>query len=447
MNEIKIPALGESVGEVAIGSWLKNEGDAVAKDENVVVIESDKATLELTAPAAGVLAEIRRHAGETAAVGEVIGRIEVSQRSDTEAVHHSKAQPQTGTAANSEERLPSAADEKNGPGMAAEKTEAQPETRRAPRPIIIGAIAEERSDGNGAEPGQRKDTTARPEPKPKPGASKSAAEENHRAKKESEQRERPQQGKDTDFGKGDSPLSGRGTIALQRHERAVPLSPVRRAIAKRLVQAKQEAALLTTFNEIDMSAVKALREQERDHFQEKHGTRLGYMSFFVKAAVAGLKLVPQLNAELRGDTLVYHEEVNIGIAVGSGKGLVVPVLRGADRLSFAEIEKQIADFARRAEENRLSPQDFENGTFTISNGGIYGSLLSTPIVNPPQSAILGMHAIIDRPIASNGSVVVRPMMYVALTYDHRTVDGREAVQFLRHVKECIEVPARLLLEV
>jgi 2-oxoglutarate dehydrogenase E2 component (dihydrolipoamide succinyltransferase) len=222
---------------------------------------------------------------------------------------------------------------------------------------------------------------------------------------------------------------------------------LRRTVARRLVEAQHAAALLTTFNEIDMSSVIALRKEFQEAFQLKYGTRLGFMSFFVKAVIEALKLVPPLNAEVRGDDVVYHNYFDIGIAIGSGKGLVVPVLRNAERLSFAEIEKAIADFAGRARENKLKPEELQGGTFTISNGGVYGSLLSTPIVNPPQSGVLGMHTIQDRPVALEGSVVIRPMMYVALTYDHRIVDGREAVAFLRRIKELIEQPARMLMEV
>jgi 2-oxoglutarate dehydrogenase E2 component (dihydrolipoamide succinyltransferase) len=227
----------------------------------------------------------------------------------------------------------------------------------------------------------------------------------------------------------------------------VAMSPLRRRVAERLVAAQQQAALLTTFNEIDMSEAMALRRQYRDLFQQKYGIRLGFMSFFVKASVEALKLVPQVNAEIRGNDIVYKNYYDIGVAVGSGKGLVVPVLRGAERMSFAEIETAIADFARRAQENKLTLDELEGGTFTISNGGIYGSLLSTPIVNPPQSGILGMHAIQDRPIARDGNVVIRPMMYAAVTYDHRIVDGREAVAFLRRIKEIVEDPPRMLLEI
>jgi 2-oxoglutarate dehydrogenase E2 component (dihydrolipoamide succinyltransferase) len=226
----------------------------------------------------------------------------------------------------------------------------------------------------------------------------------------------------------------------------VPMSPLRRRVAERLVEAQQTAALLTTFNEIDLSAVIALRRSHRETFQRKHGVKLGFMSFFVKSVIEALKQVPQLNAEIRGTDIIYHNRFDIGVAIGGGKGLVVPVVRGADRMSFADIERAIEDFGRRAMENKIKLDELQGGTFTISNGGIYGSLLSTPIVNPPQSGILGMHAIQERPVARDGQVVIRPMMYVALTYDHRLVDGREAVLFLVRVRELVEEPARMLLE-
>lgn len=230
-------------------------------------------------------------------------------------------------------------------------------------------------------------------------------------------------------------------------EEIVPMSPLRRRVAERLVEAQHTAALLTTFNEIDMSAVMALRQQHKESFQQRHGVKLGFMSFFVKAVIESLKQTPQINAEIRGTDIVYHNYFDIGIAIGGGKGLVVPVLRGADRMSFAEIELAIEDFGRRARDNKIKIEELQGGTFTISNGGIYGSLLSTPIVNPPQSGILGMHAIQERPVARQGQVVIRPMMYIALTYDHRIVDGREAVLFLRHIKELLEEPSRMLLEI
>jgi 2-oxoglutarate dehydrogenase E2 component (dihydrolipoamide succinyltransferase) len=232
-----------------------------------------------------------------------------------------------------------------------------------------------------------------------------------------------------------------------REEEAVPMSLLRRRVAERLVQAQQTAALLTTFNEIDMTAVMDLRRAHQETFQQRHTVKLGLMSFFVKAAIEALKLIPELNAEIRGAEVVYRHYYDIGIAIGSGRGLVVPVLRNAERLGFGEIETAIADFATRAQTKRLTLEELQGGTFTVTNGGIYGSLLSTPIVNPPQSGILGLHAIQDRPVARDAQVVIRPMMYVALTYDHRLVDGREAVTFLKHVKMCIEDPARMLLEI
>jgi 2-oxoglutarate dehydrogenase E2 component (dihydrolipoamide succinyltransferase) len=232
-----------------------------------------------------------------------------------------------------------------------------------------------------------------------------------------------------------------------RNDEAVPMTPMRQRIAERLVDAQRNAALLTTFNEIDMSGVIALREEHQEAFRAKHGVRLGFMSFFVKAVIDALKALPRINAEIRHGNIVYHHYYDIGVAVGSGKGLVVPVLRNAERMGFADIEKAIADFGARAKENKIKIEELEGGTFTISNGGVYGSMLSTPIVNPPQSGILGMHAILDRPIAHKGQVVIRPMMYVALTYDHRLVDGREAVTFLKRVKECVEKPERMWLDV
>lgn len=239
-----------------------------------------------------------------------------------------------------------------------------------------------------------------------------------------------------------------GTGAGDRQEEAVPMSPLRRSIARRLVEAQGTAALLTTFNEVDMSEVMALRQAYKDAFQERYeGTRLGFMSFFVKAVIDALKLIPQLNAEIRDNSIVYKNYYDIGVAVSSKKGLIVPVIRNAERLSFAELERAIADFGKRAQSNKITPEELQGGTFTISNGGVFGSLMSTPIVNPPQSGVLGMHAIQERPVARNGEVVIRPMMYVALTYDHRIVDGREAVTFLKRVKEAVEQPARMLLEV
>ncbi|MDZ7705318.1 MAG: 2-oxoglutarate dehydrogenase complex dihydrolipoyllysine-residue succinyltransferase [Trueperaceae bacterium] len=232
-----------------------------------------------------------------------------------------------------------------------------------------------------------------------------------------------------------------------RQEEAVPMSPLRRKIAERLVEAQQTAALLTTFNEIDMSYMMAIRNEYKELFEKEHGVRLGFMSFFVKAAIDALKRIPQINAEIRGNEIIYKNYYDIGVAVSSKKGLLVPVIRNAERLSFADIEKTIGDFGQRAQKNKLAPEELQGGTFTISNGGVFGSLMSTPIVNPPQSGVLGMHSVQQRPVAIDGKVEIRPMMYVALTYDHRIVDGREAVTFLKRIKEAIEAPARMLIEV
>jgi 2-oxoglutarate dehydrogenase E2 component (dihydrolipoamide succinyltransferase) len=296
---------------------------------------------------------------------------------------------------------------------------------------VIAEIEPGAADGDESRPPPARKTERKPEPEApvtKPSASVEANRPAAQAEKKPE-------------------IRPPGAGAADRQEEIVPMTPLRRKIAERLVQAQQEAALLTTFNEIDMSAVIALRRRYREEFQAKHGTRLGFMSFFVKASIEALKLVPQVNAEVRGHEVVYRNYYDIGVAVGGGKGLVVPVLRNAERMSFAEIEAAIADFAKRAQENRLRIEELEGGTFTISNGGIYGSMLSTPIINPPQSGVLGMHAIQDRPVARDSNVEIRPMMYVALSYDHRIVDGREAVTFLKRIKDIVEDPQRIMLEV
>ncbi|MGH7828807.1 MAG: 2-oxoglutarate dehydrogenase complex dihydrolipoyllysine-residue succinyltransferase [Candidatus Binatia bacterium] len=407
MIELKIPEVGESITEVEIGEWLKFEGERVEKDENVVVIETEKVTVELPAPAAGIVTGILKRSGEKAGVGEVIGRIE----------------PQAGGPAKTK---PVERKESPGDGKERERAKGSPSKSEVRvMPAARRALAEH---------GVRADEVQ-------------ASGPGNRLLKEDVARhvERQEADRDTEAGGEKAPPTP--VPAPQRGEEVVPMSPLRREIAKRLVAAQQSAALLTTFNEIELSAVNALRAEHRSRFEEKYGIKLGLMSFFVKAATDALKLVPQVNAKIRGNDIVFHNYYDIGVAIGSGKGLVVPVLRNAERMSFAEIELAIADFARRAQENKLKLEELQGGTFTISNGGIYGSLLSTPSVNPPQSGILGMHAIQERPVARDGAVVVRPMMYVALTYDHRIIDGREAVTFLRRIKEAIEDPARMLLEV
>lgn len=372
--ELKVPSVGESITEVVIGAWHKAVGDRVARDEDLVELETEKATVDVPSPAAGVLAKILKQAGETAAVGEVLGYLDEGSDSGS-------AQPQSGGRA---KQVAPRSDDRPG------------KSSQAPRAETSAGIAI-----------------------PVPIARTAAIEP--------------------------APTPSLGT-STEREEKIVPMSPIRRRIAQRLVQAQQTAALLTTFGEIDLSAVILLRQKYKERFQEKYGVKLGFMSFFVKAVVDALTEVPQVNSEVRGNDLIYRNYFDIGVAVGSEKGLFVPVLRNAERMSFAEIERAIADFGRRAAQGQLKVEELQGGTFTISNGGVYGSLLSTPIVNPPQSGILGMHAIQDRPVVREGAIVIRPMMYVALTYDHRVIDGKEAVTFLNRVREIIEDPSRLLIE-
>ncbi len=394
---LKVPSLGESVRQATVGAWLKKEGDPVLADEPLVEVESEKATVALPAPAQGVLTKVIRKTGETVAIGEVIGELEEGARA------------QAG----------------RGNGATADTTPTAPPTsRRAPpsarRLMAERGISPDAVEASGPRGQVRKEDVLRAIESPahaKPPAPPPAP----------------------------APAQRDGAGA---RERVVPMSSLRRTVARRLVEAQHTAAILTTFNEVDMSRVLALREKHGEEFHLKHAVKLGFMSFFVKAAVEGLRAFPSVNAEVRGTDVVYKDHYDVGVAVGGGKGLVVPVVRSADALSFAEIEKAVADLARRARENRITMDDLEGGTFTISNGGIYGSLLSTPILNPPQSGILGLHKIEKRAVvAADDRIVVRPMMYLALSYDHRIVDGREAVSFLVRVKEEIEDPERILLEV
>ena len=422
--ELKVPEVGESVTEVYLGDWLKSEGDFVEEGEPLIELESEKATFELPAPSAGKLAKILKQAGEQASVGEVIGRFE---KGDGKEPSQSKQQK-------TEEQEPKTENQKPSQEKAAEKKPAaqrrsgsetippiETETRVMPAAArLLQEHGLEAEDIEGTGPGGRllkEDVLHHLEAAPAAPEQKSA------------------------------PRRREPASSGDREEERVPFSPIRRRIAARLVEAQQTAALLTTFNEIDLSAVKELRQEYRETFLKEYGVKLGFMSFFVKAAVDALQRIPQLNAEIRGDAIIYRNYYDIGIAIGSEKGLIVPVLRDAHLKSFAEIEQAIEDFSQRARRNELKVNELKGGTFTISNGGIYGSLLSTPIVNPPQSGVLGMHAIQDRPVVRKGEIVVRPMMYVALTYDHRIVDGREAVTFLKRIKDVIEHPARLLIEI
>ena len=437
--ELTVPAVGESINEVFIGTWLKKEGDSVEKDEALVEVETDKATLEIPASVAGTLSKILKKEGDSADIGEVIAHI--SEGGAAEAAE--KVETKQDAKPDAKKVEPKAEKEASTSAVDTEEAEAESGEGAEGEGFVMPA-AQRLLDENGISadsvkgrgPGGR----ILKEDVQKVLENKSAKDD---SKAETKQTEAKQPQNKQPEPKRDAPAPQTGV----REEETVPMSPLRRTIARRLVEAQQTAALLTTFNEIDMSTMMALRSEYKDLFEKRYSIRLGFMSFFIKATIDALKQFPAINAEIRDDGIVYKNYYDIAIAVSSKKGLVTPVIRNAERLSFAEIEAKIADFGARAQTNKLSPDELTGGTFTISNGGVFGSLMSTPIVNPPQSGVLGMHAIQERPVAINGEVVIRPMMYVALTYDHRIVDGREAVTFLKRIKEAIETPARMLLEV
>ena len=409
--EIKVPALGESVNEATVAKWFKAVGDSVAMDEPIVELETDKVTLEVPAGAAGTLSEMRVAAGETVTVGAVLGII------------GGAGAPKAAVAA-----APAPVAVKASPPPAAPPPPAaKPATAPTPGPAARKMMAEAKLEpsavaGTGKDGRVTKgDVMARDDQAPAPAARPAPA-----PAPVAETRQIPR--------------------APGEREERVRMTRLRKRIAERLKYAQDTAAILTTFNECDMTQVMALRERFRDSFEKKHKVRLGFLSFFVKACIAALKEIPAVNGEIDGDDIVYKNRYDIGVAVSAPQGLVVPVVRDADRMNFAELERTIAELGVRARDGKLAIQDLTGGTFTISNGGVFGSLLSTPILNPPQSGILGMHKIQPRPMAIGDKVEVRPMMYTALSYDHRIVDGREAVTFLVRVKECIEDPQRLLLD-
>ncbi|MGB7345899.1 MAG: 2-oxoglutarate dehydrogenase complex dihydrolipoyllysine-residue succinyltransferase [Pirellulaceae bacterium] len=412
--KVEIPTVGESITEVQVGQWLKSEGDWVAVGEDLVEIETEKASVQIPSPAEGFLEAISKQADEFSAVGEVIAQIRVAPNpaagGGSDSSNPASSDAAKGASASSGDGgfvMPAAQRLLSENGLSASDVQGSGPGGRILKEDVVAALESKKS----APAAVAKTAVAPPAPpRPKP------------------------------------PSSLMTDSAPHRSEEVKPLSMLRRTIANRLVEAQQTAALLTTFNEVNMKPVMDIRKKYKDAFLQKHGVKLGFMSFYAKAAVEALRAFPAVNAEIRDGSAIYRNYHDIGIAIGGGKGLVVPVLRNVERMTFAEIEWTIGDFARQAGENRLQPEDLMGGTFTISNGGIYGSLLSTPIVNPPQSGILGLHSIQDRPMAVNGEVVILPMMYLALTYDHRIVDGREAVGFLKTIKDVIEDPARLFLE-
>ena len=408
--EIKVPAMGESVTEATIARWLKREGEAVQKDEPLVELETDKVSVEVPSPAAGVLEHINVQQGGTVGVGSVLGAVAegaaAAKPAKAEAPKPAKAQPAKSEAPKEQAKA------------------AQPAAAPPPPPPSVRRIAEEEKLDTSAMAGSGKHGQVTK-------ADALAALEAARAAPPA----RPQ-----------APSAPPGPRPRAEREERVPMTRLRKTIALRLKESQDIAAQLTTFNEVDMSHVMALRSTYKDSFEKKHGVKLGFMGFFVKACIAALKEIPAVNAEIDGDDIVYKNYYDIGVAVSTERGLVVPVVRDADMASLAGVEKQINEFASRARDNKLKLEDLLGGTFTITNGGVFGSLMSTPILNMPQAGILGMHKIQNRPVAIGDKVEIRPMMYLALSYDHRLVDGREAVTFLVRVKENIEDPQRLLLD-
>jgi 2-oxoglutarate dehydrogenase E2 component (dihydrolipoamide succinyltransferase) len=413
---IVVPEVGESIVDARIAKWLRKEGDAVAAGDPLVELETDKIDLEVSAPQAGVLSRIDRRDGDDVKVGEVLGVIEDAKLAAGASAPASPAPPAPAPP------RPDAAVAR--PAPAAKTTRATPTARKAAEQFDVD-LAQVRGSGDAGRVMRRDVEQAAAGAPPA----------------------QPAEGPDARRARPAPPVSeAPGRPAGERTEERVRMSKRRATIAKRLVEAQSTAAMLTTFNEVDMSAIMALRERHKQAFKERHGVSLGIASFFVRASTGALREFPRLNAEIQGDEMVLKHYFDIGVAVGASEGLVVPVLRDADQMSFARIEHQIRDFARRAEDGTLSIADLKGGTFTMTNGGVFGSLLSTPILNPPQVGILGLHKIQQRPVGVNGQVVLRPMMYLALTYDHRIVDGAEAVRFLVRVKELVEDPGALLLE-
>jgi 2-oxoglutarate dehydrogenase E2 component (dihydrolipoamide succinyltransferase) len=429
---IVVPEVGESIVDARVAKWLRKEGETVAVGDPLVELETDKIDLEVAAPQAGVLSRIDRKDGDDVKVGEVLGMIEDAVAGAGQRVAAAGAAPSsTATEA---------------PAASLAVAAAPPEKAAAPAPAAKTAVA----DKTRATPTARKAAQEREVDLSRVQGSGDAGRVMRRdVEQAAGSSETPR------VAPTPEPATARATPAVSevqrpaagdRTEERVRMSKRRATIARRLVEVQTTAAMLTTFNEVDMSAVMALRERHKQPFKERHGVGLGIASFFVKGSIGALRSFPRINAEIQGDEMVLKHYYDIGVAVGASEGLVVPVLRDADRLSFSQIEQQIRDFAKRAEDGTLSLADLKGGTFTITNGGVFGSLLSTPILNPPQVGILGLHAIQQRPVAVNGQVVIRPMMYVALTYDHRIVDGSEAVQFLVRIKQLVEDPGALLLD-
>lgn len=450
-TDVKVPALGESITEGTLAQWLKKAGESVAADEPIASLETDKVTVEVPSPAAGVLTETLVSEGDNVEVGAVIARIdENGEPAPSDAASGGEgATPADEKGAESTNINPAGAGEtpqlresEHAPHPAADDDTSSGDAIMTMSPAVRRAVLEHHVDptrikGTGKDGRLTKDDVLAAAKAQKEGAPATAAAQAPEAKAPSEDQQ----------AKGPPPaLRPAPGDNGERKEERVRMSRLRQTVARRLKEAQEEAAMLTTFNDVDMTAVMEARSRYKELFEKKHGIRLGFMSFFVKAVALATRDVPAVNASIEGDEIVYHDYLDVSIAVSAPKGLVVPVVRNAQAMSFAEIEQTIAEYGRRAKEGTLTAEEMQGGTFTISNGGVFGSLLSTPILNPPQSAVLGMHRIEERPIARDGQVVIRPMMYLALTYDHRLVDGREAVTFLVRLKEAIEDPTRLLID-
>jgi 2-oxoglutarate dehydrogenase E2 component (dihydrolipoamide succinyltransferase) len=432
LHDVKVPQLSESVAEAALLQWKKQPGEAVAQDEILIEIETDKVVLEVPAPAAGVLSEHVKANGDMVVSDEVIARIDTDAKAGAvsptakpaDSVKTAPAGPTAAAAGSMAAALPAAAKLMAETGVSV--AQGSGKGGRITKGDVLAAQSAQGAVGPastavGASPAASSSTSGSPAAIPAPVSASSLPSINA--------------------------AIGPEAMLEGRPEQRVPMSRLRARVAERLLQSQSSNAILTTFNEVNMAPVMALRKQYVDRFEKEHGVKLGFMSFFVKAAVAALKKYPVLNASVDGNDIVYHGYFDIGIAVGSPRGLVVPIIRNADQLTFAEIEKTISDFGVRAREGKITLEELTGGTFSISNGGVFGSMLSTPIINPPQSAILGIHATKDRPVVENGQVVIRPMNYLAMSYDHRIIDGREAVLGLVTMKDALEDPARLLLEI
>ena len=435
-TDVEVPALGESITEGTLAQWLKQPGEAVAADEPIASLETDKVSVEVPSPVAGVLTEQLAQEGDNVAVGAVIARIDQTATAGATAAPAS-APAQAAAAATTNPagagETPALRGDATAPVAEAEQGDDDHVTTLSP--AVRRAVLEYHVDptsirGTGKDGRLTKDDVIA-------AAKSSPAQAGAQA---------PQAKAPAPDAKAPPPGPRPSPGSSERREERIKMSRLRQTIAKRLKDAQNTAAMLTTFNDVEMSAVIEARARSKDLFEKKHGIRLGFMGFFVKACALAAKDVPSVNASLEGDEIVYHDYLDVSVAVSAPKGLVVPVVRNADRMTFAEIEKQIAEYGKKAKEGTLTVDEMTGGTFTISNGGVFGSLLSTPIINPPQSAVLGMHRIEERPVVKDGQIVARPMMYLALSYDHRIIDGREAVTFLVRVKEAIEDPTRLLID-